>query len=107
MSTDITPNTPTVAPHIDQLRQHLMDTLAYLRNRDKPMEPDRARAVAQVASVLVDTAKVEIEYLKATSQDRSKFREIPADAHVASLGNTPQAALPNGITGITRHHLRG
>lgn len=100
-------NTPAMAPHIDQLRQHLMDTLADLRNRDKPMEPDRARAVAQVASVLVDTAKVEIEYLKATSQDRSKFLEIPADAHVAGLGNTPQTMLPNGISSVTRHHLRG
>ena len=60
-------------PHINTLRQHLMDTLADLRNRNSPMEPDRARAVAQVASVLVDTAKVEVDYLKATGQDTSSF----------------------------------
>ena len=60
-------------PHINTLRQHLMDTLADLRNRQHPMEPDRARAVAQVASVLVDTAKVEVDYLKATGQDTSSF----------------------------------
>ena len=60
-------------PHINTLRQHLMDTLADLRNRNNPMEPDRARAVAQVASVLVDTAKVEVDYLKATGQDTSSF----------------------------------
>ena len=60
-------------PHINTLRQHLMDTLADLRNRHNPMEPDRARAVAQVASVLVDTAKVEVDYLKATGQDTSAF----------------------------------
>ncbi|MDP3650535.1 MAG: hypothetical protein Q8R67_02520 [Rhodoferax sp.] len=107
MSTDTKPNTPTMAPHIDQLRQHLMDTLADLRNRDKPMEPDRARAVAQVAGVLIDTAKVEIEYLKATGQDRSNFLEIPPDADVAGLGNTPQTTPRNGIASITRHHLRG
>lgn len=107
MNTNATPNAAAMVPHIDQLRQHLMDTLADLRNRDKPMEPDRARAVAQVASVLVDTAKVEIEYLKVTNQDRSNFLEIPADAHVAGLGNTPQGALSNGIASITRHHLRG
>jgi hypothetical protein len=63
------------APHINQLRQHLLDTLADLRNRENPMEPDRARAVAQVASVLVDTAKVEVDYLKATGQDRAGFLE--------------------------------
>ncbi len=61
------------APHINILRGHLLATLADLRNRDNPMEPDRARAVAQVASVLVDTAKVEIDYLKITGHDNSGF----------------------------------
>lgn len=93
----------SVSPHIDQLRAHLMDTLAALRDRDNPMEPDRARAVAQVAGVLVDTAKVEIDYLKVTGQDSSKFLEAPPDANVKHLG---REALPNGIVGITRHALR-
>lgn len=61
------------APHINILRGHLLATLADLRNRETPMEPDRARAVAQVASVLVDTAKVEIDYLKITGHDNSGF----------------------------------
>lgn len=60
-------------PHINTLRNELLATLADLRNRDNPMEPDRARAIAQVASVLVDSAKVEIDYLKATGQDVSNF----------------------------------
>lgn len=96
-------------PHINTMREHLMATLASLRDRDYPMETDRARAVAQVASVLVDSAKVELDYLKATGQDRANFLEQPADAHVQHLGHTPgePAALPNGISSITRHHLRG
>lgn len=93
------------SPHITTLRQHLLDTLADLRNRENPMEPDRARAVAQVAGVLVDTAKVEIDYLKVTGQDRAGFLEEPADPSVAHLGNEP--GEPNGITSITRHRLRG
>lgn len=60
-------------PHINTLREHLMETLASLRDRENPMEPDRARAVAQVASVLVDTARVEVDYIKATKQDVSNF----------------------------------
>lgn len=91
----------TAIPHIEQMRRHLMETLADLRNREKPMEPDRARAVAQVASVLVDTAKVEIEYLKATGGNRSAF----LDPDVPALG-TPTGAA-NGITSITRHRLAG
>lgn len=37
------------------------------------MPPDQAKAIAMVASVIVDTAKVEVEYLKATNQDKSNF----------------------------------
>ncbi|MDM0032092.1 hypothetical protein QTI33_08060 [Variovorax sp. J22P271] len=98
-------------PHINQLRQHLLDTLTDLRNRDNPMEPDRARAVAQVASVLVDSAKVEVDYLKATDQTHTPFLEVPPDAEVAHLGHvttvTDADALPNGISSITRHRLAG
>jgi hypothetical protein len=96
------------APHISQLRQHLLDTLADLRNRENPMEPDRARAVAQVASVLVDTAKVEVDYLKATGQDRAGFLEEPPQITTdSSTSGVPAEQLPNGIGSITRHRLRG
>jgi hypothetical protein len=90
-------------PHINELREHLMATLASLRDRDNPMEPDRARAVAQVASVLVDTAKVEVDYIKATGQDRSGFLEEPVQISTDS----GTAGLPNGISSITRHRLAG
>jgi hypothetical protein len=96
------------APHITELRQQLLDTLKDLRNRDQPMEPDRARAVAQVASVLVDTAKVEVDYIKATGQDRSGFLEEPpqieSDASTAGI-EAPEHR--NGIVTITRHKIRG
>lgn len=85
----------STAPHITQLRQHLLDTLADLRNRDNPMEPDRARAVAQVASVLVDTARVEVDFMKVTDQNQSSF-----------LGKQEEPLQP-GITGVTRHRLNG
>lgn len=62
-------------PNISQVRQHLLDTLADLRSTDKPMDVDRARAVAQVAGVLVDTARVEVDYIKATGAEHSEFIE--------------------------------
>lgn len=64
-------------PHINALREHLMDTLASLRDKKNPMEPDRARAVASVASVLVDTARVEVDFIKATGTDGSGFLAAP------------------------------
>jgi hypothetical protein len=96
-------------PHIAQMRQQLLDTLADLRDRDKPMEPDRARAIAQVASVLVDSAKAEVDYIKATGSDRSDFIEpVPQITTDSSGAGLPDDDHPrNGIVTITRHKMRG
>ena len=90
------------APHINQLRTHLMETLSSLRDRNNPMEPDRARAVAQVASVLVDTAKVEIDYLKATGQDTSNFIDgLKAPETVAAISTEKPSP------GVLIHRMKG
>jgi BioD-like phosphotransacetylase family protein len=96
-------------PHITQLREHLMETLAALRDRENPMDVDRARAVAQVAGVLVDSAKVEVDYIKATGQESAQFLEqAPQITSDASQSGVPSEGHPlNGITSITRHRLRG
>ncbi|MBH2008203.1 MAG: hypothetical protein I8H71_00750 [Xanthomonadaceae bacterium] len=58
-----------------QIRRHLLDTLADLRSTTSPMPIDRAKAVAEVAAVLVNSAKAEVEYLKVTQQRRGAFFE--------------------------------
>jgi hypothetical protein len=95
--------TAIAMPHISQLRQDLLDTLKDLRNRVDPMEPDRARAIAQVASVLVDTAKVEVDYIKVTGQDRSGFLEEPQTALVSSLTPSAHSPFPTSVV----HRLVG
>jgi hypothetical protein len=90
--------TTSKTPHIDQVREHLMQTLADLRNREQPMEVDRARAVAQVASVLVDTARVEVDYLKHIGEG-SRF--LGGDDQV---DDTPR--ITNTPTGVL-HRLKG
>jgi hypothetical protein len=97
-------NTLKTAPHITELRQILMGTLVDLRDRENPMDIKRAEAVAQVASVLVDTANVENTYLKITGQDRSQFLEQPVGTDTAI---THTASPFPGVTGITQHRLRG
>ena len=91
-------------PHIDQVRQSLLDTLADLRNKEQPMDIERAKAVVQVASVLVDTAKVENEYLKITGQDHSKFLEQPIGE--SQRITTVASPFPQ-VGNITRHRLQG
>lgn len=98
----------TTQPHINDLRNHLLQTLASLRDRDNPMEPDRARAVAQVAGVLVDSAKVEVDYIRATGADRSDFLEPAATNPALPAPNAPVpgrgAHNPWGGA-VTRHAL--
>lgn len=117
----------STTPHIDQLRSHLLETLAALKDRTNPMDPNRARAVAEVASVLVDSAKVEVDYLKVTGQDKSGFLEAasgtpalpPAGASASALPSPPVPASAfsqgSGYTqghvqrdgAVTRHTLKG
>lgn len=92
---------PVNTPHITALRSHLMETLASLRDRNNPMEPDRARAVAQIAGVLVDTARVEVDYIKATGADHSNFLEADTNP-VAQIGNGPSAHNPFPVSARNR-----
>lgn len=87
-------------PHINTLRTELLATLADLRNRQNPMEPDRA--IAQVASVLVDSAKVEVDYIKATGQDNSNFIDgLKAPEAVARIESHQKTAEPMAATETT------
>jgi len=49
---------------MEDLRNHLFATLEGLLDRDKPLDIERAAAVAKTAQVLVNSAKVEVDYLK-------------------------------------------
>jgi hypothetical protein len=51
---------------IEDLRNHLFATLEALQDPENPMEIGRAKAVAEVAQVLINSAKVEVEFLRAT-----------------------------------------
>ncbi len=86
--------------NIEGLRAHLFETLAALKDKNNPMDIERAKAVSEVAQVIINSAKVEVEYAKATGAVGSQFLEM---APVIA----PPGALPPGITGITRHVIRG
>lgn len=48
------------------LRDHLFDTIERLKAEKDPMDVDRAQAVASVAKTILDSAKVEIGYMRVT-----------------------------------------
>lgn len=86
--------------NIETLREHLFATLAALSDKDKPMEIERAKAISEVAQTIINSAKVEVEYAKATGAAGSNFLEMAAV-------KVPDGMLPKGITGITTHRIRG
>jgi hypothetical protein len=49
---------------IEDLRDHLFATLEGLADAEKPMALDRAEAIAKVAQVVVNAAKVEVDFLR-------------------------------------------
>lgn len=61
------------------LRNHLFATLEALQDQEKPMEIDRAKAIADVGRVLVETAKVEVAFLDIAGGKGAGFIEsLPA-----------------------------
>ncbi|MCS6499000.1 hypothetical protein NYD60_03125 [Burkholderia thailandensis] len=91
---------------ITDMREHLMQTLAALRDRDNPMDVDRARAVAQVAGVLVDSAKVEVDYIKATGAAGESLFISPLNSDPERLLNGSKGEIEKTPTGLV-HRIRG
>ncbi len=58
---------------IQDLRDHLFATLEALQDKESPMEIDRARAIAEVAQVIVNSAKAEVDFLRVTNGTGTGF----------------------------------
>lgn len=86
--------------NIDELRSHLFDTLRGLK--DGSVSVECAQAVSLVGKTIIDTAKVEIEFTKASGETvESKFLEQSSESTQRIESDQ------NGITSIIRHRLVG
>lgn len=102
---------------IDTLRTHLFETLAALKDKDAPMDIERAKAVSDIAQVIINTAKVEVDFARVTGKDVSGFighnqpRPTPPAAEIGPASplktTTQTTGLPNGITAAHQHRLKG
>lgn len=87
--------------NISDLRDQLFQTLADLRNKDKPMDIERAKAIGEIAQTIINSAKVEIDYIKATdSTSTSTFIEQTKDTSIkpAASGGITTTKQLNGHT---------
>ena len=102
--------------HISTVRQHMIDQLRALRTAQPGEALDaeirRAKGVSDIAQTIINSAKVEVDYLQATNQQSTPFLEVPPDqpyiTNAGQSGDTKRTPGDgNGITAITRHTLRG
>ncbi len=75
---------------IDDLREHLFAALAGLK--DGTVDIDKAKAISELSQTIINSAKVEVDYLKAVDGGGSEF-----------LGVSERP--PAGIVGTYRHRL--
>jgi hypothetical protein len=71
--------------NIDDLRNHLFETIERLKDSEEPMELERAKTIAGVAQTIINSAKVEVDLLKHTGTEPAtplfiKPKELPGAA---------------------------
>lgn len=86
---------------INDLRETLFAALQAVK--DGSMDLDKARAVNEIGKTIIDSAKVEVDYLRVTGGGESSFIDSAVGSN--NLPDGLREALPNGITGIVRHRL--
>ena len=101
---------------IDDLRDMMFETLQALKDKEKPMEIDRALAMKEVAQMIVNSAKVEVDHMRISGGAGSGFIPVqsadrrpmlPGDSMtvVTKAGSKTITQLP-GAT-VTQHKMRG
>jgi hypothetical protein len=105
-----TDTTPQAQPHIKDLRSLMVDQLRALRSaepgEDLEAEIKRSKAVSELSQTIINSAKVEVDYLVATEQLSAPFLEVPPDEGVAHLGHTATGTVTQ-VGNRTVHKLRG
>lgn len=62
---------------IDRLRDSLFATLEALQDKNNPMDIERAKAVCDVSQVIINAAKVEVDFARVNGSVDSKFFHKP------------------------------
>lgn len=92
---------------IEDLRRRLFETIDGVKAGTTTLEA--AKTIGDLSQVIVNTAKVEVDYLRATDGGESAFINTAVGRANLPKGlpstRTPEG-LPNGITGVYRHLVK-
>ncbi len=71
---------------IEDLRNHLFATLEALQDKEAPMDLDRAQTIADVAQVIVNSAKVEVDFFEGNRRRQAEWF-LPTNTVPRLVGN--------------------
>jgi len=74
---------------ITELRKVLFDTLRGLRDKENPMDLDRAKAINETSQSIINSVKVEVDHMKITGGKGSGFIPVSAEPAAAGIPQTP------------------
>lgn len=83
-----------MSKNINDLRDGLFEAMQMLKEGKLTVE--QAKAISEMGQVVINSAKVEVEYIKANNGGETPF--------LKSIGND---SLPSGVVSVTRHRLAG
>ncbi len=83
-----------MSKNISDLRMALFETIEALKKGEITVE--QAKAMSDIGQVIINSAKVEVDYIRANNGGETPFLE--------ATGNDN---LPAGVTGVRRHRLQG
>ena len=106
---------PEQLNHISSVRSALLDQLSALKGAAPgdalDAEIKRSKGMSELSQTIINSAKVEVDYLTATGQSSAPFLGIAPDAQFLPGATSHEVKrLPgntNGISSITQHRLKG
>jgi hypothetical protein len=98
----IQPGTEMQNNTIKELREHLFDALRGLK--DGSIKIETAQAMSDVSQTIINSAKMEVDYLKATGNTSAALTFV--DVQETDPVERIMDDLPNGITSIVRHRIK-
>lgn len=85
---------------IDDLRDAMFDTLAQLKAGK--ITVDQAKAISEVGQVIINSAKVEVDFHRANTGGKMAFLEPPKEGQ----DHTEVKDVPTGVVRVVTHRMK-
>ena len=97
---------------INQLREIMFETLRSLKDHGQPLDVERAKAISNAAQVIINSVKVEIDYLRVSGGTGTKFIPDSSPEAVMVISNKDLQKMPQvkpslADLPVREHKMRG